>query len=181
MEAKVRHPLRDNEAHAALIAIRAGELLCRCHLPEEWRSMPGLVTEVVAVLACDEAFIVDEATLDTVELGFAVEVLWAASTGTISHSLLPYRVESRSVVWEPTRRPGSSEHVASEAAEMLQAMSSGFGRETPFLDRDIAREAFSRLGVAAMFSDDAVAVFDVDRGDPCPCGSGLRFEDCHDA
>lgn len=180
LELKVRHPLRDNEAHAALFAVSEGEFLCRCQLPVRWRSTPGVLTEVVAALVCDEVFLLDQAPFDMTGGQSGVEVFWVASTGDIAHSVLPYRIETGSVSWGPTRRTRlDGIDSGRDVDTFLTAMSSGLDGQDTVLDRDAARLTLDQLGVHAMFSDD-LAMFDgLEVSDPCPCESGLRFGECH--
>lgn len=101
------------------------------------------------------------------------ENLWRNIQHSASSLLVAVQVQPHEEVETEVQQPMHMQEVHADAPDMQAVL--GESRD------DLAREALSPDRVADEFSPESLAAAGkvVHRNDPCPCGSGLKYKQCH--
>lgn len=172
----VRHPLRDNDLPPAFIPFRQGEPIAICHLPSDWTERYDVLRDAVTILAPDEVVIV----ADTAALQF-LNVVRMTAIGAGEHVRFRYTYVDGAVVWSegPLLASPDDPMPTIDAQRIADALMTGFKAEAAPYEADQARAALGAIGMQVRFPDEALEFVNVEPDDPCKCGSGLKYKDCH--
>lgn len=201
-QALVRHPLRAKDVAPTLIPYRGGELVAMCDLRACWADRRNVLRHAVTVLAPDEVAVIVETfasltpDVDPADhplserfrdgdptVSEAIEVLRMARSGESEQMLLPYSYSGEAVVWSETAHPAPGGNAPARILEddIPDSLMAGFAAADKPYEIEDARAALKALGVRVRFTADPDPFLNVGPGDSCPCGSKLKYEDCHKA
>lgn len=176
-----------------LVASRGGEMVAICDLRNCWADPYNALREAVAVLAPDEVVLAVETFVsltpnltpsghDLAErfrdgdptVSAAIEVLRMTRGGEGERVLHPYSYSGDTVAWSDPGEP-----TIKFEGDLPGSLMAGFAAAGEPYDLDETRSALKALWVRVRFAADPNPFDNVVPGDPCPCGSERKYEDCH--